>query len=112
MKITINLTASDLQRIRNDLGITSYDDIYKSIINTYGKMLDKIEGFEEKMIYVKCLDDDSSYGFNASTAYEAMEKMLYTLNQKRKDDKAVINKTNSGLHLWFEHSGKTYAARI
>lgn len=64
------------------------------------------------MIYVNCLDDGKSYGFDAKTAYEAMRKMLYTLNIKRNDENAVINKTESGLHLWFEHSGKTYAVRI
>lgn len=61
------------------------------------------------MLWVKCLDDGKRCGFVTRTAYEALQKMIYTLNLSCKDDNAVINKTESGLHLWFEHSGKTYA---
>lgn len=61
------------------------------------------------MLWVKCLDDGKRYGFVVRTAYEALQKMIYTLNLNCKDDNAVINKTESGAHLWFEHSGKTYA---
>ena len=63
------------------------------------------------MITVTCLDDGKSYGFAVKTPYEAMQKMKYTLDLKQKDDSAIINKTESGLHLWMDHSGKTYAVR-
>ena len=61
------------------------------------------------MIWVKCLESNVSYGFTAKTPYEALQKMKYTLDWKRKDSKCVINKTLSGRTLWFEHSGKTYS---
>lgn len=63
------------------------------------------------MIFVICLDTSVSYGFDARTAYEALAKMKYTLDIQHLDQNAVINKTPSGLHLWMEHSGKTYAVR-
>ena len=64
-----------------------------------------------KFYYVCCLDTDESYPFYARAPYEAMTKMQYTLNLKRNDPNAVINKTKSGLHLYMEHSGKFYAIR-
>ncbi len=64
------------------------------------------------MIKVLCLDDGINYYFIAKTPYEAMQKMKYTLDLKEKDDNAVINKTESGRCLWFDHSGKTYSTLI
>ena len=63
------------------------------------------------MIYVHCLEDGRSYGFSAKTSYEAMQGMQYALNLSHKDPTAVINKTESGSHLWMEHCGKTYSVR-
>lgn len=63
-----------------------------------------------KMYYVKCMEDNKEYGFLAITAYEAMKKMIYTLNISGKCE-VKINKTESGKHLWFEYNGKTYAVR-
>ena len=61
---------------------------------------------------VFCLDDGSTYIFEKGiTPYEALKRMLYTLNVARNDPNAVINKTESGLHLYLEHFGKTYAVR-
>ena len=57
------------------------------------------------------LENGSEYTFLAWSAYEAMQKMLYTLNLSRRDPDAVINKTESGLHLYLEHSGSIYAVR-
>lgn len=61
------------------------------------------------MIRVFCLDDGKEYWFSAKTAYEAMQKMKYTLNLANQDTRAVINKTESGSCLYMEHDGKTYA---
>ena len=63
------------------------------------------------MIQVHHLGTNESYYFTANTPYEALRKMLYTLNLKHRDPDATINKTNSGLHLWLEHHGETYAVR-
>ena len=63
------------------------------------------------MIFVICLDTLVRYDFVAVTPYEAITKMKYTLDIQHSDKDAVINKTPSGLHLWMEHSGKTYAVR-
>lgn len=62
---------------------------------------------------VFCLDDQTTYIFEKGiTPYEAMKRMLYTLNVNHNDPDAVINKTESGLHLYFDHCGKTYAVRM
>ncbi len=63
------------------------------------------------MIPVFCLDDGKQYWFTASTSYEAMQKMKYTLDLSHTDKDAVINKTESGMHLYMDHSGKTYIVR-
>lgn len=61
---------------------------------------------------VFCLDDGSTYIFEKGiTPYEAMKKMLYFLNLKNNDPNAVINKTESGLHLYIDHCGKTYSVK-
>ena len=60
---------------------------------------------------VKNLDKDITMSFNARTAYEAMEKLLYTLNLKRVDPDAVIETSCTGRHLWLEHCGETWGCR-
>ena len=57
------------------------------------------------------METGTGYTFQAWSAYEAMQKMLYTLNLSRKDPDASINKTESGLHLYLEHCGSIYAVR-
>ena len=61
------------------------------------------------MLRVVCLDDGKHYWFDALTPMEAMRKMKYTLDCKYHDKNAVINKTETGTHLYMEHGGKTYA---
>ena len=73
-------------------------------------MFDGHRYIEGKMYYVKCIEDNKEYGFVADTPYEALKKMIYTLNIKE-ICKVKINKTKSGKHLWFEHNNKTYAVR-
>ena len=63
------------------------------------------------MLYVRCLDTGVEFGFTAKTPYEAMDKMRYFLDLKQKDPGATINKTASGMHLWMDHSGRTYSIR-
>ena len=63
------------------------------------------------MIPVFCLDDGKQYWFTASTPYEAMQKMKYTLDLSHTDKDAVISKTESGMHLYMDHGGKTYIVR-
>lgn len=65
-----------------------------------------------KLISVTCLDDKSKLYFCANTPYEAMKMCLYYLNLARTDKSAVINKTKTNKHLWFQHSGKTYATAM
>ena len=43
MEVKISLSESDLERIKDVLGITSYDDIHTSIVDAYNYMLDKEE---------------------------------------------------------------------
>lgn len=64
------------------------------------------------MYKVWCLDDGKKFYFDAKTPYEAMQKMKYTLDLEKEDKSCVINKTESGLYLWMEHTGKTYGIRI
>lgn len=63
------------------------------------------------MISVTCMETGKQYIMDAKTPYEALQKMKYTLDLSRQDKGAIINKTESGLHLWMEHSGKTYSVR-
>lgn len=63
------------------------------------------------MKYITCLEDNKKFGFSARTPYEALQSCLYYLNLNKKDNNAKINKTNSSLHLWFEHCGKTYSIK-
>ena len=39
MEIKISLSESDLQRIENALGITSYDDIHTAIVEAFDRAL-------------------------------------------------------------------------
>lgn len=64
------------------------------------------------MLRVMCLENGKEFYFDAKTPYEAMQKMKYTLDLEKEDKSCVINKTESGLHLWMEHTGKTYGIRI
>lgn len=61
---------------------------------------------------VSCLDTNTDLFFSARTPYEAMQKLLYHLNLSKQDNSAVIQKTESGLHLYVEHSSRTYAVRM
>lgn len=60
------------------------------------------------MIPVICLDNGKVYYYDARTPYEAMEKMRYYLNLKATDNDCVINKTETGKHLYIDHCGLTY----
>ena len=55
---------------------------------------------------VTCLDNGKQYYFNATNEYEAMEKMLYTLNCRHYDSEAIIRTSKKCLYI--EHLGKTY----
>lgn len=63
------------------------------------------------MIKVVCLEDNAEYYFTASTSYEAMKKMHYTLDISKPDKNANIELHN-GRTLAMEHNGKTYACLI
>lgn len=43
MEIKISLSTSDLERIKDTLGITSYDDIHTAIVEAFDYMLEKEE---------------------------------------------------------------------
>lgn len=59
-----------------------------------------------------CLDTGVKYCYSEKeTPYSAMTKMLYYLNIQHLDKTAKIDKTESGLHLYFDHCGKIYAIR-
>lgn len=64
------------------------------------------------MFKVVCLDNGNNYYYQAKSPYEAMTKMKYVLDLSNKDSACIINKTESGKHLFMDHSGKTYAVRI
>lgn len=63
------------------------------------------------MIAITCLDDQRKFFMSAKTPYEAMKSLKYTLDLVHEDNKCIINKTQTGFHLWMDHSGKTYAVR-
>ena len=48
MTITISLSESDLERIRNVLGIESYDDIHTAFVDAMDIMLEKEEEFNDE----------------------------------------------------------------
>lgn len=59
---------------------------------------------------VFCLDTGERFFYSENkTPYEALKGMLYTLNLKYNDPKAMINKTKSGKCLFFNHNGRTYS---
>lgn len=60
---------------------------------------------------VVCLDTGDALWFQAQTAYEAMQKLLYTLNLKHQDNDATINITRSCLHLYTIHNGNYWSVR-
>lgn len=59
---------------------------------------------------VVCLDDMKEYYFAADNNYDAMTKMLYTLNLSKRDDSASIVKLNKSWAI--VHDGKTYGALL
>ena len=60
---------------------------------------------------VLCLDNGSKFIFAVSNGYDAIQKMLYTLNLKNKDDDAKVELCN-GRTWCLEHNGNTYACMI
>ena len=60
---------------------------------------------------IKCynLDTHRWLYFTARTPYEAMEKLLYTLNLKRKDTSAKIQLLGGGRTLSIIHNGETWS---
>lgn len=65
-----------------------------------------------KAYTVYCLDENMrEFIFLASSPYQAMQKMLYTLNLSHLDEQATIDITESGLHWTMDHNGKTYSIR-
>lgn len=57
---------------------------------------------------VFCLDNGTEYFFISTSGYDAIKKMLYTLNIYHKDDSAEIVLCNK--RTWsLTHNGKTYA---
>ena len=56
---------------------------------------------------VFCLDNEKEYYFDAISGYDAIQKMLYTLNLEHQDDNAKIELQND--RTWcLVHNGKTY----
>lgn len=60
------------------------------------------------LYYVCCLNDNVKYGYVANTPYEALKKHQYFLGLSKKVV-SVVNKTDSGMCLYFEHNGKIYS---
>lgn len=60
---------------------------------------------------IRCynLDTYQELYFTARTPYEAMEKLLYTLNLKRKDTGAKIQLLGGGRTLSLIHNGETWS---
>lgn len=48
MEIKISLSKTDLERIEDALGITSYDDIHTAFVEAMDIMLEKEERFNEE----------------------------------------------------------------
>lgn len=62
------------------------------------------------MKQVYCLEDQRTYYFTATSGYDAILKMLYTLNTGKFDPHARIRKLN---YTWsLEHGGNTYGSLI
>ena len=60
---------------------------------------------------VLCLDNGVEYFFTAISGYDAIQKMLYTLNLSHEDKNAKIELCNN--RTWsLTHNNKTYACAI
>lgn len=60
---------------------------------------------------VLCLEDGKEYFFQAISGYDAIKKMLYTLNISHEDSNARLELYNH--RTWsLTHNGKTYACVI
>lgn len=57
---------------------------------------------------VFCLDDGMDYFFSAISGYQAIQKMLYTLNLEHEDKNAELKLCN-GRTWTLKHNGKIYA---
>lgn len=59
------------------------------------------------------LDTGEAYWFHARTPYEAMTHLRYWLAcSDGSAEKCIINKTESGLHLYLEHKGERWSVRM
>jgi len=63
----------------------------------------------EPIVIIYDTNSDTQYWFGARTSYEAMTKMLYTLNVSTLDKNATIQLTPNGLLL--THRGREYWTR-
>ena len=63
------------------------------------------------MRLIKKLGTNISYVYGECTPYESLQRLLYYLNLRFNDTDAVINKTESGMFLYLEYHGETYAVR-
>lgn len=63
---------------------------------------------------VQNIDDNKTLYFDAKTAYEAMTKLVYYLNQSDAMGarNLTINKTDSNRFLFVIYKGKTYSTKI
>lgn len=60
---------------------------------------------------VLCLEDSVEYFFTAISGYDAIQKMLYTLNIAHEDKNAEIELCNG--RTWsLKHNGKTYTCKM
>ena len=50
--------------------------------------------------------------FNASSAYEAMQKLVVTLKNKHRGESVTIRQSDSGRHLYVNQSGDTYVIAV
>lgn len=62
------------------------------------------------MMYdVFCLDTAGHFYFDAKSPFDALYKMLYTLNLQKEDRTAIIKASKTGKTLNFVHHGQTYS---
>lgn len=72
------------------------------------KIIKVIRGVYMRKVF--CLDDGKEYYFTAISGYDAIQKMLYTLNIAYKDDNVVVVLELCNERTWsLKHNGKTYA---
>ena len=50
MEIKIDLSSSDLERIKDALGITEYDDIHAAMVEAFDHMLERKEKTAEEVM--------------------------------------------------------------